>query len=56
MTIRNVLDGAELDTCICTKKNRKNRDVIREFRKQLDFFFKKIIFQKKGYGKFETKY
>ena len=56
MTIRNVLDGAELDTCICTKKTEKTEMLLGNLENNLIFFFKKIIFQKKGYGKFETKY
>ena len=48
MTIRNVLDGAELDTCICTKKTEKTEMLLGNLENNLIFFFKKLFFRKKA--------
>ena len=39
MTIRNVLDGAELDTCIYTKKTEKTEMLLGNLENNLIFFF-----------------
>ena len=48
MTIRNVLDGAELDTCIYTKKTEKTEMLLGNLENNLIFFFKKLFFRKKA--------
>ena len=47
MTIRNVLDGAELDTCICTKKTEKTEMLLGNLENNLIFFLKNYFSEKR---------